>query len=97
MTKKTNDELELLHKKLWELYKQLRSEKQEKWNRTLPFSELLFDRWEKAKFLKAKNGTSIYDSSYVFGNVSIGKNSWKDQIQFWMEVEENSPLEIFVV
>lgn len=76
MTKKTNDELELLHKKLWELYKQLRSEKQEKWNRTLPFSELLFDRWEKAKFLKAKNGTSIYDSSYVFGNVSIGKNSW---------------------
>ena len=48
MTKKTNNELELLHKKLWELYKQLRSEKQEKWNRTLPFSELLFDRWGKS-------------------------------------------------
>lgn len=76
MTKKNKDELESLHKKLWELYKQLRSEKQKQWNRTLPFPELLFDRWEKAKFLNSKNGTSIYDSSIILGDVSIGKNSW---------------------
>lgn len=76
MTKKNNDDLELFHTKLWELYKKLRSEKQKQWNRTLPFSELLFDRWEKAKFLKSKNGSSAYDSSYIFGDVSIGKNTW---------------------
>lgn len=76
MTRKNNDDLESLHKKLWELYKLLRTEKKEQWERTLPFSELLFDRWEKAKFLKSKDGSSIYDSSYVFGNVSIGKHSW---------------------
>ena len=76
LTKKNHDELESLHKKLWELYKQLRSEKQKQWDRTLPFSELLFDRWEKAKFLNSKNGASIYDSSYIFGDVYIGKNSW---------------------
>lgn len=76
MNKKNNDELELLHKQLWALYKQLRSDKHKQWKRTLPFSELLFDRWEKAKFLKSKNGSNVYDSSYIFGDVSIGKNSW---------------------
>lgn len=76
LTKKNNDDLELFHTKLWELYKKLRSEKKKQWNRTLPFSELLFDRWEKAKFLKSKNGSSAYDSSYIFGDVSIGKNTW---------------------
>lgn len=30
----------------------------------------------KADFLKSKKGTSIYDSSYVFGDVSIGENTW---------------------
>ena len=76
LIKNNSDELESLHKKLWELYKELRSEKQKKWKRTLPFAELLFDRWEKAEFLNSKNKTSIYDSSIVFGDVSIGKNSW---------------------
>lgn len=47
-----------------------------KWDRVLPFNELLTDRWEKANFLKAKKGSSIYDNSYIFGNVSIGKDTW---------------------
>jgi carbonic anhydrase/acetyltransferase-like protein (isoleucine patch superfamily) len=58
------------------LYKELREEKSKKWNRVLPFNELLVDRWEKAKYLKAKTGTSIYDNSYVYGDVSIGKSTW---------------------
>jgi len=61
---------------LLKLYTKLRKEKSNKWNRVLPFNELLIDRWEKAKFLKAKTGTSIYDNSYVFGDVSIGKSTW---------------------
>ena len=34
------------------------------------------DRWEKAKFLNFGEGSSIYDSSLVFGNVNVGKNCW---------------------
>ena len=65
-----------LEKEILSLYKQLRKTKKQEWDRTLPLSELLVDRWEKAKFLKAKKGSSIYDNSFVFGNVSIGKNTW---------------------
>ena len=62
-------ELELLHKKL-------RNEMKKKWKRILPFDELLFDRWEKAKYVKAGKKSSIYENSYIYGNVSIGKNTW---------------------
>ena len=47
-----------------------------KWNRTLPFCEQIFNRWEKAEFLGFGEGTSIYDSSLVFGDVKIGINTW---------------------
>ena len=46
------------------------------WNRVLPFEELLFDRWEKANFLKAKKGSSIYHNNYVYGKVIIGEKTW---------------------
>lgn len=46
------------------------------WNRVLPSNELFFDRFEKASFLNAGDGSSIYDSSVVMGNVIIGKNVW---------------------
>lgn len=48
----------------------------EEYNRSLPFADLIFDRWEKAKFLGFGEGSSIYDSSYVFGDVSVGKFTW---------------------
>ncbi len=48
----------------------------EKYNRSLPFADLLFDRWERAKELGFGEGTSIYDSSVVLGNVKVGKNTW---------------------
>lgn len=47
-----------------------------KWHRTLPFCEQIFDRWEKAKFLGFGEGSSIYDSSLVFGDVKIGTKTW---------------------
>ena len=46
------------------------------WNRVLPFEELLFDRWEKANFLKAKKGSSVYHNNYIYGKVIIGKKTW---------------------
>lgn len=49
---------------------------QEVWNRSLPFGDYIIDRWWKAKVLGFGEGTSIYDSSLVLGNVKIGKNTW---------------------
>lgn len=47
-----------------------------KWNRVLPTNELFFDRWEKAKYVNCGEGSNIYDSSIIMGNVIIGKNVW---------------------
>jgi acetyltransferase-like isoleucine patch superfamily enzyme len=47
-----------------------------KWNRLLPFTEMIVDRWEKANKLKFGKGSSIYDSSLVFGEVKVGSNTW---------------------
>lgn len=44
--------------------------------RSLPFNETIIDRWERAKKLGFGEETSIYDSSLVFGNVTVGKNGW---------------------
>lgn len=45
-------------------------------DRTLPIGDYISDRWEKAKFLKFGDKSSIYDSSLVLGNVKVGKNCW---------------------
>jgi acetyltransferase-like isoleucine patch superfamily enzyme len=58
------------------LYESLREEMQKKWNRDLPLEELLFDRWERAVKLGFGKGTSIYHSSYVYGDVKVGEHTW---------------------
>ena len=35
-------------------------------DRSLPFADLLFDRWERAKLLKFGEGSSVYDSAQIF-------------------------------
>jgi acetyltransferase-like isoleucine patch superfamily enzyme len=62
--------------KFRELYVVLREEMRAKWNRDLPLEELLFDRWERAKSLGFETGSSIYHSSYVYGDVHVGENTW---------------------
>ena len=49
---------------------------QKKWNRSLPFADYVVDRWDKAKKMGFGDGSSIYDSSLVIGDVSVGKNTW---------------------
>ncbi len=44
--------------------------------RILPFGDYFVDRWEKAKELNFGDGASIYDSSLVFGDVSVGRHTW---------------------
>jgi acetyltransferase-like isoleucine patch superfamily enzyme len=68
--------LEKLLKNLVALYEDLQGRMRERWNRDLPFSEMLFDRWERAKSLGFGKGSSIYQNSYVYGNVTVGQNTW---------------------
>ena len=51
-------------------------ESRTKWNRSLPFTDALFDRWERARRLGFADGANIYDSAHVFGNVSVGSGTW---------------------
>jgi acetyltransferase-like isoleucine patch superfamily enzyme len=59
-----------------EMYEELRSEMIKKWQRDLPFTEFLFDRWERANKLGFGENTSIYHNSYVYGDVKVGANTW---------------------
>jgi acetyltransferase-like isoleucine patch superfamily enzyme len=48
----------------------------ERFNRSLPFADGMFDRWERARRLDFGERTSIYDSALVFGDVKVGADSW---------------------
>lgn len=72
----TDPELQALIARLRELHGALRDEMRARWHRDLPLEEMLFDRWERAKSLGFGPGTSIYHSSYVFGDVRVGENTW---------------------
>jgi acetyltransferase-like isoleucine patch superfamily enzyme len=65
-----------LHLQINKLHKRLRDQIKKKWNRVLPFNEEISDRWEKAKYLGFGKGTSVYDSSLIFGDVKVGRESW---------------------
>ena len=54
----------------------LRQEMNKRWRRDLPFDELLFDRWERARHLRFGKQASIYQNSYVYGDVSVGAHTW---------------------
>jgi len=64
---------------LKEIIRKQREFFKERWDRVIPIPETLLGdnaRWEKAKFLGFGEGTSIYDSSLVFGDVKVGLNTW---------------------
>jgi acetyltransferase-like isoleucine patch superfamily enzyme len=68
--------MEDLSKQLKELGASLDEKMREQYNRSLPFQETLFDRWDRAKALNFGEGTSIYESALVFGDVKVGKDCW---------------------
>jgi acetyltransferase-like isoleucine patch superfamily enzyme len=47
-----------------------------RWNRSLPFADYVVDRWQKAASLGFGEGSSIYDSALVLGDVCVGLNTW---------------------
>lgn len=53
-----------------------RSQVAAEYRRTLSFGDYVVDRWEKARSLGFGEGTSIYDSALVFGDVQVGAGTW---------------------
>ncbi len=47
-----------------------------KYARTLSFGDYVSDRWNKAAEIGFGKGSSVYDSSLVFDNVTVGENVW---------------------
>lgn len=54
----------------------LAAESTERWHRDLPYDEMLFDRWERASRLGFGKGSSVYHNCYVYGDVTVGENTW---------------------
>lgn len=66
--------------KLGELLKELYMGTDERlrneYDRSLPFQDGLYDRWERAERLGFDAGSSIYNSALVFGDVQVGEKTW---------------------
>jgi acetyltransferase-like isoleucine patch superfamily enzyme len=58
------------------LHNFLSVEFKKQFDRSLPFTDEVFDRWERAKKLGWGEGSSVYDSSYIFGEVIVGTKCW---------------------
>jgi acetyltransferase-like isoleucine patch superfamily enzyme len=71
-----NPELEQLYRQIEMLRQSLESAMHQQFNRSLPLNELLSDRWERSARLGFGEGTSVYDSCCIFGEVKVGKNTW---------------------
>lgn len=72
-SEESNDEL---LDRLRALHLRLGSQLRAQWQRDLPFADLVGDRWERANRLGFGEGSSIYDSCHVFGDVRVGRHTW---------------------
>tara|TARA_B110000902_G_scaffold236110_1_gene281999 strand:- start:372 stop:869 length:498 start_codon:yes stop_codon:yes gene_type:complete len=61
---------------VFKVYLWLQKKKKITHDRYLPLNELLIDRSKKAELLKFGKGSTIHDSSHVYGEVSVGINTW---------------------
>ncbi len=65
-----------LESEIRRLDEMLRGSMRAEWERTLPFDELISDRWARAQELGFGAGSSIYALSYVYGRVRVGREVW---------------------
>src|SRR5258708_3220000 len=72
----TRPEATMIENDLKELYTASRASMRSRFNRDLPFDELLFDRWERAASLGFGAESSIYHLAYVYGDVRVGEHTW---------------------
>ena len=65
-----------IHQALRSLRSEVDEATRRDWNRSLPFADGLFDRWERARALGFGEGSSVFDSVHVMGDVSVGERVW---------------------
>lgn len=65
-----------LHRELQALREHLGGRMRQDWHRDLPFAELLSDRFTRAASLGFGEKASIYEASYVYGDVRVGEGTW---------------------
>ncbi len=68
--------LQDLLEQLRSLWRSRREQVHTDFKRTLPLADYIVDRWEKARILGFGNGSSVYDSCLVLGEVSVGERTW---------------------
>jgi acetyltransferase-like isoleucine patch superfamily enzyme len=68
--------VEQLLQQLKDLWLQRRREVAARYQRSLPLADYVVDRWQKARELGFGEGTSIYDSVLVLGDVRVGRDTW---------------------
>jgi acetyltransferase-like isoleucine patch superfamily enzyme len=61
---------------LQQLHRERQQHMRAEFNRAVPFADAITDRWERARALGFGDGTSIYDSSLVLGDVRVGEKTW---------------------
>lgn len=74
--KATDRRAALLLEELRTLFEHEMETVRQRWHRSLPFADYVVDRWQKAKTLGFGEGSSVYDSSHIFGEVKVGRNTW---------------------
>lgn len=62
------------------------------YHRVLPVGDLFFNRFDKARYVNAGEGSSIYDASVIMGDVEIGEHVWIGP--FTMLEGMNAPIRI---
>lgn len=55
---------------------ELRDNMKRQYNRVLPTGELLFNRFDKAEYLQFGKNSSVYDTSVIMGDITVGENVW---------------------
>jgi acetyltransferase-like isoleucine patch superfamily enzyme len=66
----------IFYKLLRKLLFGLIAKKKKEYDRFLSIPDYLIDRWERAKLMGFGEGSSVYDSCLVLGDVKVGKNVW---------------------
>ena len=59
-----------------EYMKSKREEMRERFDRVLPSGEYIFNRFDKNEYMGFGKGSSIYDTSVVMGDVTVGDHVW---------------------
>lgn len=59
-----------------ELMRDRRIEMHSRFNRVLPSGELIYNRFDKAKDLGFGEGSSVYDTSVIMGDIKVGDHVW---------------------